>query len=380
MKVLVGILGLLLMFATLWETFESIILPRQVTRRFRLTRVFYHVSWAVWSAVNRWLPSKKVRETHLSYFGPLSLLMLFATWAFALVVAFAMLHWAAGSSLNNSGEPATFRTDLYLSGTTFFTLGLGDVTPRTTMARVITVGEGGMGFGFLAIVISYLPTMYGAFSQRELNISLLDARAGSPPTAGELLRRHARFRGPDIISRYLREWEIWCAQLMESHLSYPVLCYFRSQHDNQSWVAAFTAVLDVSALIVAHGEGEAKWQAQLTFAIARHAIADVCEVLRVRPHAPAADRLPAKDLAEVRGLLTASGACKCTEAGDLKLSELRSMYEPQLSGLSRRLLMPIPSWGVGAKFVEKWKRTAWDRITSESTGPRTPDGGESGHF
>jgi hypothetical protein len=380
MKVLVGILGLLLMFATLWETFESIILPRRVTRRFRLTRLFYQVSWAVWSMVNRWLPSKKVRETHLSYFGPLSLLMLFATWAFALVVAFAMLHWAAGSSLNVSGGAATFRTDLYLSGTTFFTLGLGDVTPRTMMARAITVGEGGMGFGFLAIVISYLPTMYGAFSQRELNISLLDARAGSPPTAGELLRRHARFRGPHILSRYLRDWEIWCAQLMESHLSYPVLCYFRSQHDNQSWLAAFTAVLDVSALIVAHGEGEAKWQAQLTFAISRHAIADVCEVLRVRPHAPAADRLPLKDLAEVRGLLTESGACNCTEAGDLKLSELRSMYEPQLNGLSRRLLMPIPSWGVGAKFVEKSKRTAWDRITSESAGPRAPDGGESGHF
>jgi hypothetical protein len=380
MNLLVGILGLLLMFAVLWETFESIILPRRVTRRFRLTRLFYQVSWAVWLAVNRWLPSKKVRVSHLSYFGPLSLLMLFASWAFALVVAFAMLHWAAGSSLNNSGWPATFRTDLYLSGTTFFTLGLGDVTPRTTMARVITVGEGGMGFGFLAIVISYLPTMYGAFSQRELNISLLDARAGSPPTAGELLRRHARFRGPDILNRYLRDWEIWCAQLMESHLSYPVLCYFRSQHDNQSWLAAFTAVLDVSALIVAYGAGEAKWQAQLTFAISRHAIADVCEVLRVRPHPPAADRLPPKDLAEVRGLLTESGACNCTEAGDLKLSELRGMYEPQLDGLSRRLLMPVPSWGVGAKFGEKSKRTAWDRITSESAGPKAPDGGESGHF
>jgi hypothetical protein len=380
MRIVVGILGLLLMFATLWETFESIILPRRVTRRFRVTRLFYQVSWAVWSVVNRWLPSKKVRETHLSYFGPLSLLMLFATWAFALVVAFAMLHWAAGSSLNVSGGPATFRTDLYLSGTTFFTLGLGDVTPRTAMARVITVGEGGMGFGFLAIVISYLPTMYGAFSQRELNISLLDARAGSPPTAGELLRRHARFRGPDILSRYLQDWEIWCAQLMESHLSYPVLCYFRSQHDNQSWLAAFTAVLDVSALIVAYGLGDAKWQAQLTFAISRHAIADVCEVLRVRPVAPAADRLPPKDLAEVRSLLAESGACKCTEAGDQKLSELRSTYEPQLNGLSRRLLMPIPSWGIGAKFVEKSKRTAWDRITSESAGPKAPDGGESGHF
>ena len=106
MRVFVGILGLLLMFVTLWETFESIILPRRVTRRFRLTRLFYQVTWAVWSAFNKRLPSKKVRESHLSYYGPLSLLMLFATWAFALVVAFAMLHWAAGSSLNVLGGPA----------------------------------------------------------------------------------------------------------------------------------------------------------------------------------------------------------------------------------------------------------------------------------
>jgi hypothetical protein len=380
MRILVGILGLLLMFATLWETFESIILPRRVIRRFRVARLFYRVTWSAWSKVNRLLPSKKIREAHLSYFGPLSLLLLIATWAFALVVAFGMLHWAAGSSLNLPRGQATFRTDLYLSGTTFFTLGLGDVTPSTTMARVITVAEGGMGFGYLAIVISYLPTMYGAFSQRELNISLLDARAGSPPTAGELLRRHSRAGGSDVLSRYLQDWEIWCAQIMESHLSYPVLCYFRSQHDNQSWLAAFTAVLDVSALMIAYGAGEAKWQAQLTFAISRHAVADLCEVLRVRPLPPSADRLPPIHLAEVRSLLTETGTCKCTEAGDLKLSELRSMYESQLNALSRRLLMPLPSWGVGAQFVENRKRTAWDRITSESTGARTPEGGEAGHF
>src|SRR5260221_1078511 len=207
--------------------------------------------------------SKKSRETHLSYYGPLSLLMLFTTWALLLIFTFAMLHWAAGSAITMSGTASTFRTDLYMSGTTFFTLGLGDVTPRTALARVITVSEAGMGFGFLAIVISYLPTMYTAFSQREINISLLDARAGSPPTAGELLRRHSHVHGFNILTRYLQEWEIWCAQLMESHLSYPVLCYFRSQHDNQSWLAAFTAVSVSSALLLALITGEANWSRDL---------------------------------------------------------------------------------------------------------------------
>ena len=208
-----------------------------------------------------------------------------------------MLHWAAGSAINAPGETPTFRTDFYLSGTTFFTLGLGDVTPRTTLAKAITVTEGGTGFGFLGLMISYLPTLYGAFSQRELNISLLDARAGSPPTAAELLRRHSQFADSEVLTPYLRDWEIWAAQLMESHLSYPVLCYFRSQHDNQSWLAAFTAVLDVSALLIAYGEGTAKWQSQLTFAIARHAVVDLAEVLRVPASRPAQDRLPPKEVA-----------------------------------------------------------------------------------
>jgi hypothetical protein len=380
MKLLITVAGLFILLVTLWESFETIILPRRVTRPVRLVRIFYRMTWTFWAAVNRLFHSKKLREAHLSYYGPLSLLGLFATWAFLLIIGFAMLHWAAGSAINTPGETPTFRTDFYLSGTTFFTLGLGDVTPRSAWARVITVAEGGTGFGFLGLMISYLPTLYGAFSQRELNISLLDARAGSPPTAAELLRRHSQFADSEILTPYLRDWEIWAAQIMESHLSYPVLCYFRSQHDNQSWLAAFTAVLDVSALLIAYGEGTAKWQAQLTFAIARHAVVDLAEVLRVPASRPAQDRLPSKELAQVRNLLLECRASsKCGESGDKKLIELREMYEPYLNGLSLRLLMPLPSWGVGHNFVENWKRSAWGKISS---GPSSSgsSSSESSHF
>ena len=380
MKLLIAIAGLFILFATLWEAFETIILPRRVTRPIRLVRMFYRVTWKFWAAVNRLIRSKKLREAHLSYYGPLSLLGLFATWAVLLVLGFAMLHWSAGSAINSPGETPTFRTDFYLSGTTFFTLGLGDVTPRTTLAKAITVTEGGTGFGFLGLMISYLPTLYGAFSQRELNISLLDARAGSPPTAAELLRRHAQFADNEVLTPYLRDWEIWAAQLMESHLSYPVLCYFRSQHDNQSWLAAFTAVLDVSALLIAYGEGTAKWQSQLTFAIARHAVVDLAEVLRVPASRPAQDRLPPKEVAQVRNLLVECRASsKCGESGDKKLAELREMYEPYLNGLSLRLLMPLPSWGVGHRFVENWKRSAWGKISSGPADSGSTSS-ESSHF
>jgi hypothetical protein len=379
MNLLLGILGLVLLFGTLWDAFETIILPRRVTRSLRFARLFYRVTWTIWLSIVRRIRDTKLRERSLSYYGPLSLLGLFATWMLILIVVFAMLHFAAGSSLNVSGETPSFKTDLYMSGTTLFTLGLGDVTPRTWLARVITVGEAGTGFGLIAIVIAYLPTLYGAFSQRELNISLLDARAGSPPTAAELLRRHGHLSGSDMLTRYLRDWEVWSAQLMESHLSYPVLCYFRSQHDNESWLAAFTAVLDVSALLVAYGTDSTKWQARLTFAISRHAIADLCQVLRVPPIPPDPDRLPAEDLPQVRKLLHECGTPDCTEFGDKKLKELRGMYEPYLNGLSRRFLMPLPSWGVGANFVENWK-TVWGRISSEPSGSASPPAGESGHF
>jgi hypothetical protein len=381
MRVFVGVLALVLLCTVLWDAFETIILPRRVTRPYRLVRLFYRITWGVWSAIGRRLHSQKLRENHLSYYGPLSLLSLFAVWAGTLVVVFAMLQWAAGSGITAPGEWPSFRTDLYFSGTTFVTLGLGDITPHTSLARFITVAEGGTGFGFLAVVISYLPTLYGAFSQRELNISLLDARAGSPPTAAELLRRHSRFPDLTVLTQYLRDWEIWSGQLMESHLSYPALCYFRSQHDNQSWLAAFAAVLDVSALIVAYGTGAAKWQAELTFAISRHAVVDLAEVLKVAPVAPTHDRLPAADVPKVRDLVVKCGVGNCSESADLKLKQLREMYEPQLNGLSKRLLMTLPSWGVGASFVENWKRTAWSRISSDSpSGGGSAGGVGSEHF
>lgn len=378
MRILVGVFGFALLLAILWDAFETIILPRHVRRGLRIARLFFRSAWVFWSAMARRIPTGKPRDAWLSYFGPLVLLMLMAFWAFALVLAFAMLHWAAGSELTSLGAPANFRTDLYFSGSSFFTLGLGDVTPTMTFARALSVIECGTGLGFLALIISYLPMLYGAFSQREVNISLLDARAGSPPTAAELLRRHGQERIANGLSQYLRDWETWSAQLMETHLTYPFLCFFRSQHDNQSWLAAFTAVLDTCALLIAYAEGETKWQAQLTFAISRHAVADLSEIFGIRPHAPQPDRLPPGDLPKVRGILVQCGVPGCTEAGDRKIHELRLLYEPYLNGLSKLLLMPLPSWGVEAPADRG--RTVWGRITSTTGAPHTSDLLETDHL
>ena len=376
MHIFIGILGFALLVAILWDAFESVILPRHVRRSFRIARFFFRTAWEIWSMTAAHIHTPKRREGYLSYFGPLSLLLLIGFWALALVLAFAVLQWATGSVLNSTGTPAGFRTDLYYSGTTFFTLGLGDITPVGSGARVLSVVEAGTGFGFLALIIAYLPTLYGAFSQREVNISLLDARAGTPPTASELLRRHGTERIQNGLAHYLRDWETWSAQLMETHLTYPFLCFFRSQHDNQSWVAAYATILDTCALLIAYGEGETKWQAQLTFAICRHAVADLAQIFYIDSSMPNVNRLPAEDLPKVRSLLVQCGVPDCTEAGDAKLKELRLLYEPYLNGLSKLLLMPLPSWGVQTPAGQE--NTVWGRITSGMT--RKPQEVETNHF
>lgn len=356
----VFIAGVVVFVVVLWDAFEAIILPRRVTRKFRLTRFYYLLTWRSWKLYARMISSRKPREAFLGFFGPISLLFLIGVWAIGLVLAFGMMQYGAGSAVNTAGLNSSFYTDMYLSGTTFFTLGLGDVVPRSGIARFLVVTEAGFGFGFLAAVIGYLPFIYGAFGRRETNISLLDARAGTPPTAGELLRRHSYPTGKEALRDLLKEWEQWCAELLESHLSYPVLAYFRSQHDNQSWIGSLTAILDVCALAIAGIEGSCAKQAELTFAIARHAVADLCQVFSAAPRAPETDRLPPETLAKLRSKLAQHGtALAATAEAEQKLLELRRMYEPYVYALANHLSQTLPPWIPDHKSKDNWQTTAW---------------------
>ncbi|HWZ99368.1 MAG TPA: potassium channel family protein [Candidatus Dormibacteraeota bacterium] len=353
--------GLAIFLIVIWDAFEAIILPRRVTRKFRLTRLFFKVSWGIWRTIICLIPARKTRETLLGFYGPLSLLLLVGVWAVGLVLGFGLMQYGAGSAVNVIGGHPGFETDIYLSGTTFFTLGLGDVVPRTSLARALVVSEAGFGFGFLAAVIGYLPFIYGSFSKREVDISLLDSRAGTPPTAGELLRRHSYKNGQEALHDLLKDWEIWCAELMESHLSYPVLAYFRSQHDNQSWIASLTAILDTCALVLVGVEGACERQAELTFAIARHAVVDLSQVFGTPPKPLPQDRLPAADLRRIRDTLAQHGLKLLDgEAADRRLTDLRNMYEPYIFALATYLMQPLPGWIPQLKGKkDNWQTTAW---------------------
>jgi voltage-gated potassium channel Kch len=365
MRLFAAIAGFALLLTILWDAFETIVLPRRVTRQFRLARLFYRATWLPWRALVRWLPRKK-RELHLSIFGPLSLLFLLAMWAIGLIVGFALLHLGLGSRVSSPEFQAiSFLTDVYLSGTTFFTLGLGDVVPRGSLARVLVVTEAGMGFGFLAVVIGYLPVIYQSFSRREVNISLLDARAGSPPSAGELLRRHSHEGGKEELCKLLADWERWSAELMESHLSYPVLCYFRSQHSNQSWLASLTTILDTCALLVASRDDICLYQGELTFAMARHAIVDLSQIFIAGPQQTGNDRLPPNELTRLRAKLAEDGFnLEFSPEADQRLLDLRQVYEPFVNPLAQYLSMDLPPFIPTGKLADNWQTTAWNGTTS----------------
>ncbi len=195
MHVLALVGGLFFGSAVVLDAFQTIILPRRPAGRFRITRMFYVGTWLPWRLAAEHIADRKVRDQIYSIFGPLSLLLLLVLWALLLVGGFALLYFGLGTpfsdTLNRHAHLlADLRTDIYVSGTTLFTLGLGDVTPTSHIARALLVLESGTGLGFVALVIGYVPVLYMAFSHREVSVAMLDGRAGSPPTATELLRRH----------------------------------------------------------------------------------------------------------------------------------------------------------------------------------------------
>jgi hypothetical protein len=362
MRIVAAILSLALIGFTLWDAFEAMVFPRRVTRTYRPTRLFYRSTWSFWRLAARALHPGRRRESFLSVFGPLSLLGLFMTWVAILITGFALLHWSLATPMHSPEASSTFLDYWYLSGSTFFTLGYGDITPSLPLGRFLAVVESGLGLGFLALIIGYLPALFQAFSRRETTISLLDARAGSPPSAAQFLLRLTQARQPSAVAPFLAEWERWAAELLESHLSFPVLSFYRSQHDNQSWLAALTMMLDTCALLLAGVRGVHAYQAQLTFAMARHVAVDLALVFKTSPRQPSVDRLPAGRCVRLREqMLEASWNWEDNPNLLQRYHELREMYEPFVAALAEYFLLTLPPIFPDKETVDNWQTTAWAR-------------------
>ncbi len=371
MRLIAAILGIVCIVVIAFDAFETIVLPRRVVRRVRVAKIFYRVSWACWAIIGRRLHTGNRREYYLSIYGPLSLIVLLFMWAALFIVGFAMLGWGLSLPMQAPEKVMGFGGYLYMSGTTFVTLGFGDITPLSRLGRVLAVLEGGTGLGFLALVIGYVPVIYQTFSRREVNISLLDARAGTPPSAPELLIRHFRGGSSDELVLYLRDWERWCAELLESHLSYPVLAYYRSQHESQSWLSALTALLDTCALILVGLDGMPLKPAKFIFATARHAAVDLTQSFGLQP-VRSQRRYQRADFTRLCEDFSAHGiALHDDDESWTKLRDLRRMYEPFVEALADYLLVTLPDMYLITDRVDDWQTSAWDHFLPSS--PRVLD-------
>lgn len=349
---LVGSASVLLILAVVHDAFEVMLLPRRVKSKMRIVRYFFKLTWGIWRTVGRRL-GETARHQFLGLYGPMSLVLMLIIWAAGLMIGFAGLYWSQSGSLSTGH----FLREAYFSGVTFFTLGYGDVTPQAPWSKVLSVVEAGTGLGFIAMVIGYLPVLYQLFSRRETHVIMLDAVAGSPPCCVTLLCRHADGHSLNLLDPLFLNWQHWCAELLESHLSYPMLAYYRSQHDNQSWLAALTAVLDATVLLMVGFDGVPTFQATLTFATARLALIEMGRALGVGPSAAEQDRLPPATFPIVRQMLAESGLLfGDPDESEARLTAFRGTYESFLKGLAEHLLVELPPWVPDPEQLDNWAK------------------------
>ena len=331
MRVVVGILGALLVALMLSEFFVVFMLPRRVRRDPRIARGLTRLFWKPWKAVaQRLAPSSA--DTLLGIFGPFALLLQLVVWGLGLMIGYGLLEWAV------AGGPYSTRF-LGSSGLFLSAGGLGG----STALRVVQLVEAATGVAVVFVVIGYMPAVYAAFSRRETAVSQLSTRAGTPPAAAVLLHRAAgreQWRG---LVRDLQNWEEWAAELMETHLSYPLLAFYRSQHVRQNWLAALTAMVDVAALNKETLPDKDVDAADITFRIGRHALADLALQFRLDP--VPTDRLADSDFDELFAIVDESTAENTdSETARRHLDRYRGEYEPNAQALADFLALELPPW------------------------------------
>jgi hypothetical protein len=357
LHVAAAFVGCVLLALVLVDAFNTLVLARRTRHVFRIARLYYQLTWSPFAALARQINSPLRRESVLGIYGPMSLLLLIALWGIGLALSFGVLEWSVG--MQSPEFTPTFAHDLYLSSRALVTLNDGD--PKNTASQLFSVFEGGLGLAFLGLVVGYLPVLYQSFAKRELVISLLDARAGSPPSAGGLLAS-TPFEAAGII-RQLERWESWMAQLLENQISFPMLGYFRSQHSNQAWLTALVAIADYATVVGMASEGSLKLQADLTAAMGRHVLSDVVVIFGLEQLCERNESFRLSGCAEqLRGLLLQRpGIFDVTKLSGTSLNKRVVDYEPQAAALSAYFLMSLPAAIPDRAARDDWRVGVTDR-------------------
>lgn len=358
LKILAVPAGLCLLILALEDAINTIVLARRTRHIFRIARLYYKTTWGPFAALARRIRAPLYREGFLGVYGPVSLLLLLALWTVSMVLGFALLQWAAGMHTQERGP--SFPNAVYWSATTLFSLTNGG--PANAASKAISVFEAGLGIGILGLVVGYLPILYQSFSGRETTISMLDARAGSPPTAAGLIDSAPMSR--QHLEQELARWERWATQLLENQLSFPMLSYFRSQHSNQSWLTALVAITDFASLASLTAKNDLRRQAALTFAIGCHVMVDIAAEFGLQADAKRAEtevRLSDRQFQTLRDSLSKrAGLFDGGMLERVKLDQRCKMYQAHAIALSNYFLMSLPTW-----VPDEANRRNWNAPLSE---------------
>lgn len=335
------IVGIVVVFYILNDLFQSVVVPRPTPARYRLTRWVVRPGWRAWRAAGLRTRSSGERERLLGVYAPLVVVVLLLLWLSGLVLGYGLIFYGLRAQLHPVVQD--FPTALYFSGTSVLTIGFGDFVATSGLARLLALTAGGTGLGTIALAISFLFSLYGSFQRREILIVTLDARAGAPPSGVNLLETMARLGMVDDLPRLFDEWEKWAAEVLDSHLAYPVLAYFRSSHDNESWVSALGAVLDATTLVSTTVLGGPHGPAKMMFAMGRHLVEDLARFFRIESdHDPGVERY---EFDQARERLAAAGwSLRGPEESWVAFSRLRAQYAVALNNMAKWWAAPPTQW------------------------------------
>ncbi len=342
--------GIFLLVAALRDVFQSVIVPRAITTTLRISRYVARTAWYLWPRIaNRVFADADAREDFFGSYAPFYLVFLLVTWVVTLLLGWGLIFYALRDQLH----PAHlhFGDTIYYAGASLLTIGYGDIVPVTMTARILSICCAATGLGVVAVVISFLFSIFGAFQTREQFVVTVSARAGTPPSGAGLLEVHGYINLHSDLAPLFREAQKWTALVMETHLAYPALIYFRSSHDYQSWVGTLGSLMDAAALIVttvapADVDGETVGQARLLFELGRHLARDFSHYFAFMENledcGPGVER--AEFMTAVERLQHAGYRTRDPAEAWNAFSDLRNRYGPHLNALARWLEIPPVQW------------------------------------
>jgi len=335
--------GILLALIVFYDMFQSVVLPRPAVNKFALVRFALRRIWRVWRWIGNRMSSVPKRESFLAAFGPVGVLLMFAIWGLALVLAFALMMHGVRDQIHPALE--SFGSAVYFSASTLVPLSYGDYVPEGLVARLATIGESATGVFLAALAITLLFSLYQAFQRREELVVSLDAMAGAPPSGVQILENVAEHRLQDELINTFDDWRAWAAAVLESHLAYPILLWFRSSHDNEAWVNSFGAVMDAATLVISIVDDKAEGPARLMFTVGNHLVEDLARNFRyLRFEGPLVER---EEFEQAWARLQKAGyRCHGKEGGWEQFSKLRAKYASPLNQLAHQLAI-IPAQWIG---------------------------------